>query len=158
VILIAGSALAYGVITADPPKEYAPIKVEAYSGPVSWRGQKDVYDRLKHFTGCAPQDIEGIDRNFGDLGTARGRIRYLTDGVQGMRGLAFDRKPKMNFLTQGELGRKVARLVNKEYDRAQSNLDADILAMIGAVPPGTRFGISAWATMTARRSPMSATR
>ena len=140
VILIAGSAMAYTLLTSDPPKEYAPIEVEAYGGPVSWRGQKDVYDRLKHITGCTPQDIQGIKRDFGDVHTTKGRIRYLKDGVQGLRGLSFVEEPKMSFLTQRELGREVARLVNDEYDRAQSNLDAEVLSMLGAVPPGTRFG------------------
>jgi hypothetical protein len=140
VVLLAGTALAYSLVTGDPPKVYKPIEVKPYDGPVSWRGQKDVYDRLKHITGCTPQDIQGIDRDFGNVHTAKGRIKYLTDGVGGMRGLTWNEKPKMHFLKQAELGRQVARIVNKEYDRAQSNLDAEVLGMLGAVPQGTRFG------------------
>lgn len=140
VILMAGSALAYVVLTKAPPKKYPRIQVEAYDGPVSWRGQKDIYDRLKHITGCTPQDIEGVDRNFNRVNTAKGRIKYIVDGVKGMRGLTAAKAPKMNFLRQAELGRQVARVVNREYDRAKSNLDADILAMLGGVPEGTRFG------------------
>jgi hypothetical protein len=140
VILMAGSGMAYSMITKAPPKRYAPIEVEPYDGPVAWRGQKDVYARLKKITGCTPQDIQGVDRNFNDVRTAKGRVKYIVDGVRGMRGLETAKAPKMNFLKQAELGRQVARIVNKEYDRAKSNLDATVLAMLGAVPPGTRFG------------------
>ena len=140
ILLFGGTAMAYGLVTHDPVKPAAPVKVEGYSGPVSWRGQRDIYSRLKNISGCTPQNIDGIERNFSKVNTAKGRIKYLTDGVEGLRGINFDKRPKMNFLTQRNLGREVARIVNKEYDRAQANLDADILGMLGAVPPGTKFG------------------
>ena len=140
ILLFSGSAMAFSLMTAEDPKDYAPIEIKGYEGPVSWNGQRDIYSRLRNISGCTPQNIEGIDRNFAKVNTAKGRVKYLVDGVEGLRGIKFDKQPKMNFLRQQELGRQVARIVNKEYDRAQSNLDATILSMLGAVPPGTNFG------------------
>lgn len=57
--------------------------------------------------------------------------------VEQHRGLQFDEVPEPTFVTPEEMSRRVAAEVRRTYDEHDAALDAQLLAALGAIEPGT---------------------
>jgi hypothetical protein len=69
-------------------------------------------------------------------GGLREQIDHLTDAVEALRGLTFQRNPKVTLASPARLQELVERLFLGGYDERAVDIDARILGTLGAVPPG----------------------
>jgi hypothetical protein len=148
-LLAAGVALAVFIFAAGiysmfdesaPTRSSDPVfapeaPTKEVQGPVAWRGQADIYKRLKRFTGCLPRDTAAIDRSFTGHRSLNGALRIVRDGTEQLRGLKFGKPPKPKFVTGAQMNRQLRKLVKLEYKREEAELDQKVLVALGALSP-----------------------
>lgn len=85
---------------------------------------RDLVNRL----GQAPRQRTGSG--------ATAQIRAIATEVERIRGLKFKQQITPTFLSQEELGQRVASSVEEEYSKESSDADSRVLVALGAISPG----------------------
>src|SRR5215207_10676122 len=67
-------------------------------------------------------------------------VARIAERVERERGLRFDHVPRPAAVTPGEARREGLESLDEDYPPARRRADAEVLAMLGLVPPGTDLG------------------
>ena len=75
-------------------------------------------------------------------------VARIAERVERERGLRFDQVPRPAAVTPGEARREGLESVDADYPPARRRADAEVLALLGLVPPGTDLGEAVASTLS----------
>jgi len=67
-------------------------------------------------------------------------VARIAERVEGLRGLRFTRRPDVRSVTAAQAQRDALATLDDDYPPARRRADADVLVLLGLVPPGTDLG------------------
>lgn len=112
--------------------------VSPYSGPVSWHGQRVVYDRAQSTSGCLPHNASEIERPSVRGRKLDDRLDFVERGMEELRGLKFLELPNVTFVSEKDI---IDNLQSLEEAAASKVEDQELrfLKALRAVPEKWNF-------------------
>jgi hypothetical protein len=134
---IAVKALTQG---GGPPKVAPLPEVSPYSGPVTWHGQRVIYQRARSTSACIPDNLSEIERPNLKSNKLEDRIQFIARGTAELRGLKFHELPTVSFVSERKIVDNLEQLNETTPDTKVEDLQLRVLKALGAVPEDFNFG------------------